>query len=292
MGGPASLTLRHIAPMRERAEDTCNEVRAELDRLEAKYSRYVEASVISEINRNAGSGTVTKIDDETRGLLHVCSRLYEQSDGLFDPTAGTLNAVWNLQSGRIDAPQRLPTLLNRIGWHKVKISADGVYLPEANTSLDLGGVVKEYAVDLGVKLLRRRGFNDVIVELAGDVFASGTNDHNMPWRIGVADPSQPDKPLTTIELEDAALTSSGSYQRFFTHKGVRYSHFLNPKTGYPVAGAISVSVVGENALMAGAVATIACLKGSESAKAWLLAADLPWLIINESGRLEGPLANR
>ena len=156
MGGPASLTLRHIAQMRERAEDTCNKVKAELDRLEAKYSRYVEGSVISEINRNAGSGTVTKIDDETRGLLHVCSRLYEQSDGLFDPTAGTLNTVWNLQSGRIDAPEKLPTLLNRIGWHKVKISADGVYLPEANTSLDLGGVVKEYAVDLGVKLLRQR----------------------------------------------------------------------------------------------------------------------------------------
>ena len=71
MGGPASLTLRHIAPMRERAEDACNEVRAELDRLEAKYSRYVEGSVISEVNRNAGSGTVTTIDDETRGLLHV-----------------------------------------------------------------------------------------------------------------------------------------------------------------------------------------------------------------------------
>ena len=82
MGGPASLTLRHIAPMRERAEDTCNKVKAELDRLEAKYSRYVEGSVISEINRNAGSGTVTKIDDETRGLLHVCSQLYEQSDDL------------------------------------------------------------------------------------------------------------------------------------------------------------------------------------------------------------------
>ena len=292
MGGPASLTLRHIAPMRERAEDACNEVRAELDRLEAKYSRYVEGSVISEVNRNAGSGTVTTIDDETRGLLHVCSRLHEQSDGLFDPTAGTLNTVWNLQSGQIDAPQRLPTLLNRIGWHKVNISADGVYLPEATTSLDLGGVVKEYAVDLAVKLLRQRGFNDAIVELAGDVFASGTNDHDMPWRIGVADPGQPDKPVTTIELKDAALTRSGSYQRVFTHKGVRYSHFLNPKTGYPVAGAISVSVVGENALMAGAVATIAGLKGSESAKAWLLAADLPWLIINESGQLEGPLANR
>ena len=292
MGGPASLTLRHIAPMRKRAEDTCNKVKAELDRLEAKYSRYVEGSVISEINRNAGSGTVTKIDDETRGLLHVCSQLHEQSDGLFDPTAGTLNTVWNLQSGRIDAPEKLPTLLNRIGWHKVRISADGVYLPEANTSLDLGGVVKEYAVDLGVKLLRQRGFNDVIVELAGDVFASGTNEHNLPWRIGVADPSHPDKPVTTIELKDAALTSSGSYQRFFTHKGVRYSHFLNPKTGYPVAGAISVSVVGENALMAGAIATIACLKGSHSAKTWLLAADLPWLMINEAGQLEGPLANR
>lgn len=290
MGGPASLTIRHKRSDRYKAEIACGKVRDELDGLEAKYSRYNSESLVSQINRTGGSGTPIEIDEEMRGLLQFCQQLHEQSDGLFDPTAGALNAVWNFQEGRIDTPERLPEILTAVGWQHVLISHAGVYLSNASTELDLGGLVKEFAVDLSVKTLRAAGFQNHIVELAGDVYASGTSGDGQSWRIGISDPSDPDTAIKTLELTDAALASSGSYQRFFTHDGKRYSHFLNPTTGRPVEGAISASVVAESTLIAGAIATVACLQGAREAETWLKKSGLPWLVIDESGHLHGPLA--
>lgn len=290
MGGPASLTLRHSKARRSDAKSVCNEVRKQLDRLEARYSRFNEQSLVSEINRSAGSGKAVEIDEEMRGLLQFCDQLHTQSEGLFDPTAGTLNSVWNLQDGRLDNPNKLPELLTSVGWKHVRIGKTGVHLENPDTRLDLGGIVKEYAVDMSVKTLRLAGFHDHIVELAGDVFASGTRSDVQPWRIGISDPSNPGEAIKSLELKDTALATSGSYQRFFTHKGKRYSHFLNPKTGEPVEGAVSASVLAETTLMAGAIATIACLKGKNGAPEWLEKAGLPWLIVDEAGVLQGPLA--
>ena len=290
MGGPASLTIRHKPNDRQAAEVACHEVRSELGELEAKYSRYNPESLLSQINRSAGSDIPVEIDQETRGLLQFCQQLYTQSDGLFDPTAGALNAIWNLQEGRIVSPERLPGTLDAVGWQHVQLSETDVHLSHANTRLDLGGIVKEFAVDMSVQTLRAAGFPNHIVELAGDVYAGGTSNNEQPWRIGISDPSDPETSIRTLELTDAALASSGSYQRFFTHEGKTYSHFLNPRTGRPVEGAISASVVAENTLIAGAVATVACLHGADGAEAWLTKSGLPWLLIDESGRLQGPLA--
>lgn len=290
MGGPASLTIRHKPNDQQAAEVACHKVRSELNKLEAKYSRYNPKSVLSQINLSAGSGTPVEIDQEMRGLLEFCRQLHAQSDGLFDPTAGALNAIWNLQEGRIDTPGKLPETLDAVGWQHVQLSETGVYLSRANTRLDLGGIVKEFAVDMSVQKLRTAGFHNHIVELAGDVYASGTGSDGQAWRIGISDPNDPETSIRTLELTDAALASSGSYQRFFTHEGKQYSHFLNPKTGSPVEGAISASVVAENTLIAGAVATVACLRGAHGAETWLTKSGLPWLLIDESGRLQGPLA--
>lgn len=291
MGGPASITIRHDRSDGQAAEVACNNVRGELDKLEAKYSRYNAKSLVSQINQNAGSGIPIEVDQEMRGLLEFCQQLHAQSDGLFDPTAGALNKIWNLQEGRIDSPQRLPETLDAVGWQYVQLCETGVYLSHANTRLDLGGIVKEFAVDMSVQTLRAAGFPNHIVELAGDVYASGTSHNEQPWRIGISDPNDPKTAIKTLELKDAALASSGSYQRFFTHEDKTYSHFLNPKTGRPVEGAISVSVVAENTLIAGAVATAACLHGADGAETWLTKSGLPWLLIDESGHLHGPLAN-
>ncbi len=289
MGGPASLTLRHSRARRREAETACNAVRKELSRLEARYSRYNEHSLVSEINRRAGSDSAVEIDEEMHGLLQFCDQLHTQSEGLFDPTAGTLNSVWNLQDGRIDNPNRLPKLLASVGWEYVQIGRSSVQINNLDTRLDLGGIVKEYAVDMSVQTLRRLGFHDHVVELAGDVFASGTRSDSQPWRIGISDPGNPEDAITTLELQDAAIATSGSYQRFLTHEGKRYSHFLNPKTGEPVEGPISASVLADNTLMAGAITTIACLKGANTAQEWLESAGLPWLTIDEAGVLHGPL---
>jgi thiamine biosynthesis lipoprotein len=290
MGGPARLVIEHAAAHTVSARAACQTVERLLRDLEARYSRYRENSLISQINRLAGTGKLTPVDEETLALLTFCERLWEQSHGLFDPTAGVLRQVWDFSRGQQGDVSELPNLLAKVGWSKVKQSVKGVGLSDAGMELDFGGVVKEYGADKAAQSLRDHGFNHALVELAGDVVAVGSKASGAPWHIGISDPEAPSKTLVTVELSNCALATSGSYQRFIEINSRRYSHFLNPQSGWPVEGAASVSVISDSCLTAGAVATVACLNIANNATAWLNEAGLPWLSIDPLGKCLGPLA--
>ena len=290
MGGPARLVIEHPAPDAASARAVCQTVEALLHDLEARYSRYRENSLISQINRLAGTGTLTPVDEETLALLEFCGRLWEQSHGLFDPTAGILRQVWDFSSGQQGDVRELPDLLPKVDWSKVVQSEQGVGLRDVGMELDLGGIVKEYGADKAAQSLRDHGFNHALIELAGDVVAVGSKTSGAPWHVGISDPEAPSRTLVTIELTNCALATSGSYQRFIEINGQRYSHFLNPHSGWPVEGAASVSVISDSCLTAGAVATVGCLHSGADATTWLEEAGLPWLSIGPAGECSGPLA--
>ena len=290
MGGPARLVIEHPAPRTASARTACQTVETLLRDLEARYSRYRENSLISQINRLAGTGTLTTVDEETLALLEFCERLWEQSHGLFDPTAGILRQVWDFSSGQQGDVSKLSDLLPKVDWSKVLQSEQGVGLRDVGMELDLGGVVKEYGADKAAQSLRDNGFNHALIELAGDVVAVGSKSSGAPWHVGISDPEAPSRTLLTIELTNCALATSGSYQRFIEINGQRYSHFLNPHSGWPVEGAASVSVISDSCLTAGAVATVGCLHSGADATTWLEEAGLPWLSIGPAGECSGPLA--
>lgn len=290
MGGPARLVLEHPTSDAASARAVCQTVEGLLRDLEARYSRYRESSLISQINRLAGTGRLTAVDEETLALLEFCERLWEQSHGLFDPTAGILRQVWDFSRGQQGDVSELPNLLPKVGWSKVVHNAQGVGLRDAGMELDLGGIVKEYGADKAAQALRDHGFNHALVELAGDVVAVGSKTSGAPWHVGISDPEAPSRTMVTIELTNCALATSGSYQRYIEINGRRYSHFLNPSSGWPVEGAASISVISDSCLTAGAVATVGCLHSSVDATAWLNEAGLPWLNIGPSGECSGPLA--
>jgi thiamine biosynthesis lipoprotein len=290
MGGPARLVIEHPAAHAASARAACQTVEGLLRDLETRYSRYRENSLISQINRLAGTGTLTPVDEETLALLEFCGRLWEQSHGLFDPTAGILRQVWDFSSGRQGDVSELPDLLAKVDWSKLVQSAQGVGLRDVGMELDLGGIVKEYGADKAAQSLRNHGFNHALIELAGDVVAVGSKTSGAPWHVGITDPEAPSKTLVTIELTNCALATSGNYQRFIEINGRRYSHFLSPQSGWPVEGAASVSVISDRCLTAGAVATVACLHSGTDAAAWLNKAGLPWLSIDQAGECLGPLA--
>jgi thiamine biosynthesis lipoprotein len=290
MGGPARLVIEHPAPRTASARTACQTVETLLRDLEARYSRYRENSLISQINRLAGTGTLTTVDEETLALLEFCERLWEQSHGLFDPTAGILRQVWDFSSGQQGDVSELPDLLPKVDWSKVVHNAQGVGLRDVGMELDLGGIVKEYGADKAAQALRDHGFNHALVELAGDVVAVGGKTSGAPWHVGISDPEAPSRTLVTIELTNCALATSGSYQRFIKIDGRRYSHFLNPQSGWPVEGAASISVLSDSCLTAGAVATVGCLHSGTEATDWLNGAGLPWLSIGQAGECLGPLA--
>ena len=155
--------------------------------------------------------------------------------------------------------------------------------------LDFGGVVKEYAADRAAEALRLHGVRGGFVDLGGDIRIVGPRPGGEPWRVGVRDPRAPDRALAGIPVREGAVTTSGDYERFMIVAGRRYSHLLDPRTGWPVEGLRSVTVLAPLCVLAGSATTIAMLKG-EDGGAWLENLGLPHLRVDHSGKVSGPLA--
>ena len=295
MASPCSLQMdgQDERVMRRAAQ----EAMAEVQRIEKKFSRYTEGSLISRINQAAGQASV-EVDAETSGLLDFAHSLWMQSDGLFDITSGVLRHAWDFKKAQLPDPALLQSLLNRVGWQQVERSGNRVRLAQAGMALDFGGFGKEYAADRAAAVLLKHGIQQALVNLGGDLHALGARGlpelNGASWQIEIQHPRQqalqPTTPLAQLALARGGLATSGDYERFFIHEGQRYCHVLNPRTGWPVTHWQSVSVLATNTTAAGALATIAMLKGAD-AVAWLNTQGVRYLAVQQDGQvLRSPAA--
>ena len=291
MGGPARVVIANTAE-REPAEleALCVEVEQLVASLEQRYSRYREDSLVSLINRRAGSPQRTKIDPETLALLELAKTLWEATDGLFDITSGPLRRAWDFQSGAPVRPERIEAARSLIGWEHLEWDGPYLRLPMKGMELDFGGIVKEYAVDCAVKRLRDAGVLSGMVDLAGDIAVIGNQPDGSPWQISIRDPFD-EGSVCAVNLTDAAIATSGSYERRIAYQGKDYGHLLDPETGWPAPGPASVTVIDVHCLTAGAVATTACLLTEEKAANWLGSARLPWLMVDQKTVVSGPISS-
>lgn len=258
--------------------------RAEIERLEAKYSRYRDDSLISRINRSAGQSRGVAVDDETASLLNYVCVAYAQSDGLFDPTAGVLRRAWDFSTQRLPSQQQIDNLLPLIGWDRVSWQPPHLLLPTAGMQLDFGGLVKEYTADSVARLCREQGIRHGMVDLGGDLAVVGPHPDGTPWRVGIRDPWGKQQAIATIELMDGGLATSGDYERHIEVNGTRYGHILDPRSGWPVQSLVSASVWAPRCVVAGTAATVAMLKGTGAVN-WLHAAGVHSLCIDRDGAL-------
>lgn len=256
-------------------------VQREVERIEQKYSRYRDDSVISLLNRNAGGIAVT-VDDETLQLLRSASTLYSASHGLFDITAGVLRRAWRFADAVVPSQADIDALLPLISWTRVEREGNDVRLPAAGMELDFGGFGKEYAADRGADLLRAAGVQSGYVNLGGDVCVLGPKPGGEPWQIGIQHPRKAGL-AATLPLTQGALATSGDYERFFERDGKRYCHVLNPHSGMPVRWWQSVSVLAPTTLLAGSFCTIAMLFEQDGLH-FLQQSGLPFLAIDHNGR--------
>jgi len=236
---------------------------AESLRIEHKFSRYRDDNSIHQIN-HAGGQPIT-VDDETADLLDFAHQCHGLSNGRFDITSGVLRQLW-----RFDGSDRLPTrkqakaLLPHIGWQRVKWERPNLTLP-AGMEIDLGGIGKEYAVDRTARLLATRTEAAFLVNFGGDLRAVGARRDGRPWEVGVERPGVENEAALRIELHQGALATSGDARRYLEKGGVRYSHILNPRTGWPVKEAPrSVSVLADTCTEAGLLSTLAMLHGRDA----------------------------
>lgn len=264
---------------RAAADSAIEEVR----RIEAKYSRYRADSVVSRINAAAGLATV-EVDAETVQLLDYADTCFKQSGGLFDITSGVLRRVWNFAAGKPPSHDAVQALLPLIGWHQVERRHASIALPHAGMELDFGGFGKEYAVDRAAFVLAERGIRHGCVNLAGDLAVVGSHADGSPWGVGIRHPRAPGALLATLPLHSGAIATSGDYERYFEHEGLRYCHILDPRSGEPVRGLRSATVSAPTCLVAGTATTIAMLKGDAGGMAWLEALGLPYLAVRADGK--------
>ena len=264
------------------AKDAANAAIAEIHRIETKYSRYRDDSVISRINAAAG-GDAIKIDDETARLLDFADACYRQSDGAFDVTSGVLRRAWRFDIPRVPADEELVPLLGLIGWQRVEREGSRVRLSLAGMELDFGGFGKEYAVDRAAAVLREHGVAGAFVNLAGDLAILGEQTGGVPWRVGVRHPRRDGELIAALPVASGAVATSGDYERFVEVDGVRHCHVLDPRNGRSARGFQSVTVHATSCVVAGSASTIAMLKGAEAGLSWLRTLGLLFFCVLEDG---------
>jgi FAD:protein FMN transferase len=245
MGSTYSIVL--YDEDRNRMESASHDALEEARRLDLLLSNYKPESEWSKVNREA-AGHPVAVSDELFDLLAACANYSRQSEGTFDITVGPLMKIWGFYkgSGYLPEPGEVGRVLGQIGYRNIILdpSRRTVFFARAGLNLDPGGVGKGYAVDKMAAILKRDGIRSALVSAAGSsIYCLGAPPGEPGWRLEIRDPRNEFKSVTEAILRDESLSTSGSYEKFFVAEGKTWSHIMDPRTGFPAQGTLSVSVV-------------------------------------------------
>lgn len=286
MGCPCSIQLEH--PDARLADAAIAAAIGQVERLDRKYSHYRDDSLLADWCASAGSGRVFELDAESAALFDLAALLHAQSGGLFDITAGALTRLWDRPQQTLPEPTEIDAARACIGWQHLYWQRPLLRLAPAGLRLDLGGLVKEYAADRAAQACIELGIAAGVVELGGDVRVIGLHLDGSPWRIGIRHPRAAGT-LARIDVREGGLATSGDYERALIVDGRRYSHIVDPRSGWPIQSYASVSVRAASCLAAGAAATLAMLLGVQAGGGYLRELGLAHLTVDLDGVVGGEL---
>lgn len=241
---------------------------AEIERIENLLSRFKPESEISRINADANI-RATKVSPGTIDLIEKSILFSRLTDGAFDITIYPLMQLWGFDKDgerRLPKSEELSQALAKVGYQYIDLAQETgtVFLAQKGMCLDLGAIAKGFAVDKAIAVLKQEGINRALVNAGGDIYALGKPDKSKKWRIAVQHPRKPGAYLTSLEIEDTALATSGDYQKFVEIGAKRYNHIINPQTGLPCENSIcSVTILAEDCLTADALATSVFILGAD-----------------------------
>jgi thiamine biosynthesis lipoprotein len=224
----------------------------EVQRLDQMLSNYRPYSEWSEVNRYAAIRPV-KVSPELYNLLSACMNYSRQSEGTFDITVGPLMKVWGFykDSGRLPSKKEIVDVLPKLGYKQIILDPENrtVRLRNPGVELDPGGIGKGYAVDHIVAILKKDGITSALVSAGGSsIYALGTPPSDRGWKVKIRDPKEWTKTVADVYLKNESMSTSGGYEKFFVAGGKTYSHIMDPRTGYPASGVLSVSVIAPRTL--------------------------------------------
>jgi thiamine biosynthesis lipoprotein len=237
----------------------------EISRIEKLLTTFSDDSQTNEINRNAGVKPV-KVDKEVFDLVERSLKISGLTQGAFDISYGSIDkSLWNfdLNMTSLPDPEIARNSVRLINYNNVILDEANctIFLKEEGMRIGFGGIGKGYAADKAKYLLQELGVKSGIVNAAGDLITWGTQPNGKPWTIAIADPDQSMRPFSTLNISNNAIATSGNYEKFVMINAKKYSHTIDPKTGLPVTGIKSVSIISPSAELADAMATPVMVMG-------------------------------
>lgn len=248
-----------VAEDEEQAMNAIEKAIAEIQRIERLLTTFDVASQTNQINEQAGIKPVA-VDREVFDLIERSLKISRLTQGAFDITYGSLDKrFWNFdtQMKSLPKPEDAKNAVNRIGYQHVILDKENqtVFVKQSGTRIGFGGIGKGYAADRAKHVLQQSGVVSGIVNASGDLTVWGSQPDGKNWTVGIADPQHKHMPFASLELKDASIATSGSYEKFVIIDGKKYSHNIDPRTGYPVHGIKSTTIICKSAELADAMAT-------------------------------------
>ncbi len=264
--------IRVVAGYFKNLDQLGKKIENRLSVINQTLSVYVNDSEISRFNKLKETGKKFRISDDFVNVVNVARRIYLLTSGAWDATVNPLVNIWGFGStgvvNNIPAKEDITELLKNIGFNHIVLVENRYLMKEKSfVSLDFGSIAKGYAVDQLIQLLHENGIKDCLVEIGGEVFASGIRSDGNQWKVGINTPDK-NAPVNQVYrvlfLQDKGLATSGDYRNFFEKNGRLFSHILDPRTGYPVSnGVVSVSIIADTCTLADGLATAVMVLGAE-----------------------------
>ena len=260
-----NFTITVVAQNEKTANENINLAIAEIRRIETLLTTYKNDSQTNLINENAGMKPV-KVDLEVFNLIERCIGISKITQGAFDISYGSIDkSLWNFDKAMTKLPDAETALkmVHLIDYRNIILDKENttVFLKKAGMRIGFGGIGKGYGSEMAKQLLIKNNVKSGIINASGDLSAWGLQKKKKKWTIGVADPESPAAAFSYMEISNKAVATSGNYEKFVTIDGKKYSHTIDPKTGLPITGVKSVTIITSNAEFADAMATPIAVMG-------------------------------
>lgn len=244
-----------------------DEAVSEIKRIEAMISSWDPDSETSKVNRNAGIRPVP-VSMELFQLVERAKKLSEITDGAFDISYASMDNIWKFDGtmDRMPSPHQIKASIRKIGYEKIILNMEEqtIFLAEEGMRIGFGAIGKGYAADRAKEFLISKGVKGGIVNASGDLTTWGTRETGEKWMIGITDPVEKDDVFSWLPVVESSVATSGNYEKYLEFKGERYSHIIDPRTGYPTKGVNSVSIFAKRAELCDALATAVFIMGRDS----------------------------
>lgn len=238
----------------------------EVRRIENLISDWIPTSQISKVNHNAGISPI-KVDKEVYDLVDRATKISKLTSGAFDISYASMDRIWKFDGSmkEMPTPEEIRKSVEKVGYQNIILNPKDttIFLKNKGMKLGLGGIGQGYIADKIKVLLQEKGCSSGLVNVSGDINTWGKQPNGNLWTVGIVNPMNKNKVFATFPLDDSAVETSGSYEKNVTFNGKRYSHIIDPRTGYPATGIISVSVFAKQTELADALATGIFVMGVE-----------------------------